>query len=296
MRTMPGGSIDVGDKIKALGRDITPTSLSGVIALFASAQQSPAVQIPPAAMDLVYGEHERHRLDLYAPVGGTQSAPVLIWVHGGGFRRGDKGGGDVWQEAHIGRMAAAAGFVGVVINYRLAPQHPWPAGAEDLALAVDWLKTHVARFGGDPERLVLAGSSAGAAHVAGYIKHVADHANRVCGAVLLSGLYGFTALDDERDLSYYGADPALHAARTPSEALVASRLPLYVACAEFDPPRFQQEFATLLQRRLDTHGTLPRSCVISGHNHFSLVYHLGLSDRHLSDEIVAFVKACSRSC
>lgn len=282
--------ISVGEQIRALGREVTPSSLSSVISLFADEQQSLAAQFPPVAVDVAYGEHERHLLDIYAPVGGTKDAPVVIWVHGGGFRRGGKGGGDVWQEAHVGRMAAAAGFVGVVINYRLAPQHPWPAGAEDLSLAVDWLKSNVEQFGGSPQQLVLSGTSAGAAHVAGYIKHRPDHASHVRGAILLSGVYGFTALDDERDRSYYGEDPALHAARTPAEALVNSALPLYVACAEFDPPRFQQEFVTLLQRRLEVHGALPDSYVVSGHNHFSLAYHLGSSDKRLHDEIVSFVR------
>lgn len=283
--------LSVGDQIRAFGREVSPSSLSSVIELFASEQQRLASQFPPVAVDIAYGEHERHRLDVYAPVGGAKDAPVPIWVHGGGFRRGDKGGGDVWQEAHVGRIAAAAGFVGVVINYRLAPQHQWPAGAADLSLAVEWLKANVAQFGGSPERLVLAGTSAGAAHVAGYIKHRPDHAAQVRGAVLLSGVYGFTALDDERDRSYYGEDTALYAARTPAEALVASALPLYVACAEFDPLRFQQEFVTLLQRRLEVHGALPESYVVSGHNHFSLAYHLGSEDKRLHDEIVSFVKA-----
>ncbi|MFD2779896.1 alpha/beta hydrolase [Novosphingobium pokkalii] len=98
-------------------------------------------------------------------------------------------------------MAAQAGLIGAVINYRLAPDHTWPAGSEDVLAALDWLVAHVADHGGDPQRIVLMGTSAGAVHVAGAIRLRPDLAVR--GAVLLSGLYGHTPLD-ERDMAYYG--------------------------------------------------------------------------------------------
>jgi hypothetical protein len=70
---------------------------------------------------------------------------------------------------------------------------------------------------------------------------------------------------------------------------VATGLPLFLACAEFDPPRFQAEFAGLLAARLDRHGVLPRAHIASGHNHFSLACHLGAADTRLADEVLGFI-------
>lgn len=281
--------------IAALGTEIGPASLEGVHRLFDEEQRALASAVPAVATDLAYGHDPRHRLDLYAPVNAVGPAPVFVWVHGGGFLRGDKGDAERWPNAHAGRFAARWGFLGVVMNYRLAPSHGWPAGGEDVAAVVAWLQVNAARYGGDPDRIVLAGTSAGAAHVATWLQ-LRPQSHDVRGAVLLSGLYGVAPYEDARDLSYYGEDRNLHAERAPLEALVGTNLPLLVACSEFDPPRFQAEFVGLLSRRLERHGRLPRSYIGSGHNHFSLAYHLGTSDRRFGDEIEAFVRdVCSLS-
>ena len=88
---------------------------------------------------------------------------------------------------------------------------------------------------------------------------------------------------------YYG-EPALYPDRMPMEAVAATSLPLLVACAQFDPPRFQAEFLGLMQDRLARHGTMPRALILSGHNHYSMPMHLGTADRRLADEICAFVR------
>lgn len=288
----------VRDPVRAaiadMGGAMGPTTMARITALFDEEQNALAGQFPPLATDVAYGPHDRHRLDVYGPAASGRPAPVLIWVHGGGYTRGDKGGGSGWTNANVGRMAAQAGWVGVVINYRLAPQNPWPAGAEDLAAAIAWAKSHAADYDGDPHRIVLAGTSAGAGHVAGYIKLQPRHGEAIRGAVLLSGPFGFVPLTEGPDFHYYGSDTSLHAERQPLEALVATDLPLFVACAQFDPLRFQQDFMGLLQRRLERHGRLPRSYIASGHNHLSLAYHLGTSDTRVRDEIIAFVdEVCS---
>ena len=284
----------IRSQIAALGTAISPDMIAAVTGLYQDEQLALASQVRVVATDQAYGEDVRHKLDIYAPQGDSTGLPVIVWVHGGGFLRGDKGEalGANWHNANGGRAAALAGFVGVVINYRLAPDNPWPAGAEDLASAVAWLRENIAGFGGDPEKIVLIGTSAGAAHVAGFIKLCDDHCAHVRGAVLLSGTFGVCPLTDHRDLSYYGDDASVHPARLPIAALAASDLPLLVACAEFDPPNFHQEFVGLLQRKLEAKGQLPRAYIASGHNHFSLALHLGTPDRRVLDEIVSFVGEC----
>ncbi|QAY78112.1 alpha/beta hydrolase [Sphingosinicella sp. BN140058] len=270
--------------IGAMGTKLGPGVLAEVQALYADEQRALAA-VEPAA-DLPYGAHSLQRLDLY-PARGEGLRPILVWVHGGGFLRGEKSAPDHPFNAHVGQLAARAGFLGAVIDYRLAPASGWPSGGEDVAGAVEWLKVHAAEHGGDPQRIVLAGTSAGSVHIATWLMQGADPAVR--GAVLLSGLYGLTPLE-ERDTLYYG-DPALYSERMPLDALVATTLPLFVACAEFDPPRFQAETLGLLQQRLARHGGLPRATIVTGHNHYSLACHLGSADTRLTDEIIAFARA-----
>ena len=277
----------VRQQIAALGRELGPAMMQGMQQAFDKEQRALVQRQPATATDVPYSEHERQVLDIY---GGEPDAatlkPVFVFVHGGGFLKGDKGDDERWYNACVGRMAAEQGWLGVVINYRLAPEFVWPTGGEDLGLVVQWLKNNVAAHGGDADKIVLCGTSAGACHVATYLQLHADKSD-IRGAVLLSGLYGATPLD-ERDTQSYG-EPTLYSERMPLPALTASPVPLMVVCSEFDPPRFQQEYLGLLQFRLEANQQLDLSMVLSGHNHYSVAGHLGTSDTRLRDEIAVFV-------
>lgn len=276
----------IAAEIAAIGTGLGPDVLARCRALFADQQEELAARIPVRAADCAYGPDPRNRLDLY---GGKVGVPVLLFVHGGGFLKGDKAA-DGWPNAAAGRWAAERGWLGAVMNYRLAPDHGWPAGGEDVLTALDWLAANAALHGGDPSQIVVMGTSAGAVHVATALMLRPGLAVRGC--VLLSGLYGYTPLED-RDTLYYG-DAALYPRRSPREAVVTTALPLLVACAELDPPRFQAEFLGLMQERVDRHGTLPRGHIASRHNHYSLAMHLGTADCRLADEIAAFMSdACA---
>jgi acetyl esterase/lipase len=276
-------------KIAELGTVLGPAVLDSVRELFAKEQAELAARVPIAASDLRYGPHARNLLDLYT-LGGGGARPVVLFVHGGGFLMGDKGGVHDWPNAAVGRTMAEAGFLGAVMTYRLAPDHTWPAGGEDVAAAVDWLRSHAAEHGGDPERIVLLGTSAGAVHIAAYLKLRGSAAHEVRGVALLSGLYGYTPLE-QRDTLYYG-DAGFYPERMPRDAVATTGLPLFVACAEFDPPRFQAEFLGLMAERLERHGAIPRGTIALDHNHYSIAMHLGTSDRRLSDAIVQFARDC----
>lgn len=267
-----------------MGTALGPDVLAQCRALFDEEQSSVEARIPIRAADCSYGPHPRHRLDLY---GNPEDGPVLLFVHGGGFLKGDKAA-DGWTNAAVGRWAAAQGWLGAVMNYRLAPDHGWPAGGEDVLAAVDWLADNAKGFGGDPERIVLLGTSAGSVHIATALKLRPSLAVRGC--VLLSGLFGYTPLED-RDTLYFG-DPARYAERMPRVAMAETALPLLLAAAEFDPPRFQAEFLGLMQERLARHGAMPRSFIAGGHNHYTMAMHLGTGDHRLADEIVRFLAEC----
>ena len=117
-----------------------------------------------ATRGIAYGAHPRQILDVYQHGRGAD-VPVVLFVHGGAFVRGDK---DVTDEvyANVCYYFARHGFLAINVEYRLAPESGYPGGAEDLAAAVAWAKRSARDFGGDPERLLLVGHSAGATHVA----------------------------------------------------------------------------------------------------------------------------------
>jgi len=127
---------DVIARLTAMGPTITPDLVQDSWALLTPFHEKVGHTAPRIDRDLAYGEHDRHRLDVHtsgAEVG--QQRPVVLFVHGGGFTGGDKHVPGTPMYDHIGAWAVRNGWVGVTMTYRLAPEHPWPAGAQDVAAA-----------------------------------------------------------------------------------------------------------------------------------------------------------------
>ncbi|MFN8658950.1 MAG: alpha/beta hydrolase [Candidatus Obscuribacterales bacterium] len=110
-----------------------------------------------ARFNIAYGDAGRQKLDVYIPKKLTSPAPLLIFVHGGGWQRGSK---DLQREKGI--SYAENGIVTVCTNYRLAPSVMHPKQVEDVAAAVAWAKKHATELGADPNRIFIMGHSAGA--------------------------------------------------------------------------------------------------------------------------------------
>jgi len=110
--------------------------------------------------DLRYGEAKRNALDVYRPTAAEwtgRSLPVVLQVHGGGWMIGNK----AQQGQPLLSRLVPTGFVGVSVNYRLAPRSVFPAQLIDVKRAIAWVKEHIAEYGGDPDRIVITGGSAG---------------------------------------------------------------------------------------------------------------------------------------
>jgi arylformamidase len=127
-----------------------------LLVLFVAA---PLVAIEPKVhRGLAYAEpkNERQTLDVYAPNEG-KNLPVVVWIHGGGWQRGDKSDVHKKPQAFVDK-----GFVFISINYRLLPKATIKQMAEDVAKAIRWSHDHAKDHGGDPNTIIVMGHSAGA--------------------------------------------------------------------------------------------------------------------------------------
>jgi len=121
-----------------------------------------AATVPPA--DVGVTPHKTHfgsqavDVRIYKPHGASDALPVALYFHGGGFVLGDLDSYD----AVCRQLCADSGVMVVSVAYRLAPEHPYPAAIEDCYAALGWVAEAIRGFGGDPNRLALAGDSAGA--------------------------------------------------------------------------------------------------------------------------------------
>lgn len=147
-----------------------------------------------AHRDLAY--RDVNRLDLYEPIGFEGKRPVAAFVHGGAWSAGDKAN----RIEDKARLFTNAGYVFVSLNYRLSPRPPqtsnpnrvmFPDHPEDIGAAIGWLSREVGAYGGDPERFLLLGHSAGAHLVSlvatdpTYLKAFAAKRKQISGVVSL---------------------------------------------------------------------------------------------------------------
>lgn len=172
-------------------------------------------------LDLPYGSDPKQRLDVYVPTRMEGPAPVFLFIHGGGFREGDRA-----QYGYVARPLAAEGILTVVASYRLLP-HVYPDQVEDVELMVAWIHREIARLGGDPSRIFVGGHSAGAI-LSALLGVTTDWQSKrrlpvdvVKGIVPVSGPYdlrnasGFVADFLPDALRREGASPQLRVVRTP---------------------------------------------------------------------------------
>ena len=106
--------------------------------------------------DIPYGAAERQVLDIYAPAD-AKNAPVVFWIHGGGWQTGDKSSVQGKPKFFVDQ-----GYVFVSTNYRLLPNVEMQTIFRDIAKSIRWVHDHIGEHGGDPKRMLVMGHSAGA--------------------------------------------------------------------------------------------------------------------------------------
>jgi acetyl esterase len=221
------------------------------------ALMAPPAQVAKVAERCIDGPAGLLKLRIYTPAG-RGPFPLLMFFHGSGFLLCS-------IDTHDGmcrNLAAGIGCVVVSVDYRLAPEHKFPAGLDDCLTATRWAAAHAAELGIDPTRIMLAGDSAGGNMAAVTAIRVRDESGpTLCGQMLLYPVtdyhtpgtpsyaenadgYGLTRDTMEWFWGHYLKDPAEaeNPYASPLRAPDLTRLPpAYVMSAEYDPLRDEAE-------------------------------------------------------
>lgn len=159
--------LQITQKIRSLGREMSPVTMAAM-ELFIPFHELPPYIGVRFEQDIAYGTDPRNLLDLCTSgtVQPGDKRDILVFLHGGGFVRGDKKLPDSPYHDNVALWVARNGMIGVNMTYRLAPEHMYPSGIEDVAAVVQWLHQNAESYEGDADRIFLFGSSAGAIHIA----------------------------------------------------------------------------------------------------------------------------------
>ncbi|MFO0937583.1 MAG: alpha/beta hydrolase [Gemmataceae bacterium] len=229
-------------------------NLVGIVLLAAI---GPAFSADPAKVDvtsvkdLAYftgtgADPDKNKLDLYLPQG-KKEFPLFVFVHGGGYQKGDRKEGEA-----LGKVFAARGIGTAVISYRLFPAVKHPEHIRDVARAYAWVKANAGKYGGDPSRVFVGGHSAGA-HLAAllatdrsYLKAEKLAISDIAGVVDISG--GLRILPIRKDA--FGDEATMKAA-SPFSHLTGGHPPFLIIYGDGDTPErheLSKEFRDALKK------------------------------------------------
>ncbi|MGH7767101.1 MAG: alpha/beta hydrolase [Candidatus Binatia bacterium] len=263
--------------------------------------------------DLIYwngpdADDRKHRLDFYVPKG--SGWPVLIFVHGGSWRRGDKtlkyGGADPY--GNIGRFYAARGIGVAVANYRLQPKVTWREQVQDIARMLAWVYDHAEGYGGDKGVIFVSGHSSGAqlATRTALDRHLLQELGlppRVpCGIISISGA-PFDLTDEKINLSLFekhfraGDDGDRWKHEASSVNLVTPSTPPFLLLhGRWDREGLKRQ-NQIMHRALTRAGVSSRLMVTPWEEHFLTVAALSRPDTPVSTAVMDFIRnaKCAKS-
>jgi triacylglycerol lipase len=287
---------DVAAKLVALGRVVDPPGTAAIYAPLQKTMPQPGIK---AERDLAYGSMPKETLDLFTPEAKGKARPIVIFVHGGAYVGGDKSKAGNGQPSpfydNIMIWAVNHGLVGINMNYELAPKSQYPTVQREIAEVVAWARQNAAAWGGDPNRIVVWGHSAGASHVGGFIAHPETYADvagakaPVQGAIMTSGAYEFGGTRDD----VYNGPAATLAERSSTAGLIKSKSALLVAHAELDPEGMVVA-ADALHAALTKAGKAHDYLVAAKHSHMSESYAIGAADESVSGPLLAFIQKATK--
>ncbi len=251
--------------------------------------------------DVPYGPDAKQRLDVYTPRG-ARDAPVVVWVHGGEWTKGDK-----HDVSYKPKFLNEHGIVFVSINYRLSPAAVHPAHVRDVAKAVRWVHDHATDIGASPRKIVLMGHSAGchlvtlAALDPRYLKETGLRPTDLAGVVAWSGgaydlvekvaqggTYGpyIKQAFGDHERAWRDASPVTHASDP------AEKPPFLFVSVE--PGNPSHKAAERLAGLIRTAGGKAESKVVEGRTHFFANHLLGAPDDTTGKLLLDFIHEATR--
>lgn len=246
-----------------------------------------------AASGIAYGPDERHRLDVYVPEQGEGRAPVMVFLYGGGWNNGDR-----VDYGFVGRAFAAQGFVTIIPDYRLVPQVRFPAFVEDGALALRWVREHIAAYGGDSAGIALSGHSAGAYNAMmlaldrRFLVRAGLPSSFIRSVVGLAGPYDFLPLDDPRSIAAFG--DYTRPAETQPISFASGRAPRVFLASGDQDETVRPRNSVSLAEKLRAAGATVELKTYSGLGHAGIMLALNTSFRSRAPvlaDIVRFARA-----
>jgi acetyl esterase/lipase len=237
--------------------------------------------------DLAYGSDPRQKLDLYIPDGLKSPASVLLFFYGGTWQSGTK---DYYLG--LGQTFASRGIVVAIADYRLYPQVKYPAFIEDGAMAFRALRDSVAKSGGDPSRIFVAGHSAGAyiavmlASDPRYLTEVHEGLESIRGVIGIAGPYDFLPLKDTNLIAVFGG--ADRAETQPIHYIDGTRPPMLLVAGSADTTVLPANTLRMAER-LRAAGSEVETKIYPGVGHVGILLSFLSSKSTLRDDMVQFI-------
>jgi arylformamidase len=239
-------------------------------------------------LDVVYDEESRQTLDIFgtAPDG---LRPVFMFIHGGYWRMLSK-----CDSAFMAGTLAKHGIASVAVDYRLAPEATLAEMVREMRAAIAFLWKHGRRYGIDPERIYVGGSSAGG-HLAGMVisggwqRHFGVPDNVVKGALPISGLFHLAPIAKSFAQDWLALDDDAVKELSPAENLPGHGCPITVAYADGEADGFRRQSADYhrLWREAGFASTLME---IPDRNHFDVILDLAGDDTMLTQALLHLIR------
>jgi len=230
----------------------------------------------------------KHKLDLFLPQN-PHNAPVFFFVHGGAWVQGDKNFFGIYSA--MGRLAAQNGMIGVVISYRLSPKVRHPSHAEDVARAISWTTKNIKKYGGDPEKIILCGHSAGGHLVSliacdqTYLKSEKVDPSCIRGVISISGVYEIPKLLLN---NVFGNNPVNKINASPITHIKKQLPPFLLLCADKELPLCTSNDCKKFQDALEQAGINVKFKEIPLNNHMKMIFDASKPDTKVGAAVLQF--------
>jgi acetyl esterase/lipase len=228
--------------------------------------------------DLPYDEGSnadpvKHRLDLFLPKG-KKDFPVLFFVHGGGWRHGDKSFLGLYST--LGMFWARHGVGAVVTNYRLTPAVRHPGHIRDVARAFAWTYKNIARYGGRPDQIFASGHSAGGHLVSllatndAFLRAEGLELSAIRGVIPVSGVYDVNERLRLFDVTF-GTEPEARREASPVNHVRRDAPPFLIVYGDNDFPQCGREPSERFCQALKEKNCEARTLEVKRRNHFTIL-------------------------